>query len=70
MVDKLSNNSGGKHPTAARIFEDIIAELGLRHIQVKTHPPYVALLDTTYWHVIDCQLIDNLCGKKKSSPIT
>ena len=66
-VGRLSHNSGGPHPTAQGIFEGIITDLGLTHIQVCAHAPYVALIDTLSWHVITCKLVDNLCGKKKKS---
>ena len=64
MLDKLSHSSGGSHPTAEGIFEGIIADLNLKHIQVKANTPYVALLDTTYWRAKTCELIGNLCDKK------
>ena len=70
MLDELSHSSGGSHTTAEGIFEDIIADLGLTHIQVKANAPYVALIDTTCWRVIKCELIGNLCDKKKSSPFS
>ena len=40
MVDKLKNSQ--------QIFEGIITDLGLEHIEVKAHAPYVALIDTTF----------------------
>ena len=63
MWDKLS--SGGSHPTAQEIFEGIIAELGLTHIQVNADEPYVALIDTRCWSVRYCLLIGDLCDKKE-----
>ena len=65
MLDKLSHSSGGSHPTAEEIFEGIITDLGLTHIQVKANAPYVALIDTTCWRVRTCELIDNVCDKKR-----
>ena len=47
MIDKLSDSSGDSHPTAKGIFEGIIADLDLPHIQVRANEPYVALIDTT-----------------------
>ena len=67
MLNKLSHSSGGSHLTAQEIFEDIIAELNLTHIQVNANAPYVALIDTTCWRVTNCELIGNLCDKKNSS---
>ena len=55
MFAKLSN--------AKQIFEYIIADLNLKHIQVKANEPYVALVDTTCWKVLTCGLIGNLCDK-------
>ena len=47
MVHRLSHSSGGSHPTLEDIFQGIITELSLTHIQVWANAPYVALIDRT-----------------------
>ena len=64
MFVKLSDRSGGPHPTAEEIFTYIITDLRLAHIQVNANEPYVALIDTRSWQVTQCELIGDLCGKK------
>ena len=60
MLVRLSHSTGDSHPTAQEMFEGILADLNLTHIQVKAHEPYVALIDTTWWRPITCKLIGNL----------
>ena len=63
MLVRLSHSTGDSHPTAQEMFEGIVADLNLTHIQVKANEPYVALIDTTWWRAITCKLIGNLCDK-------
>ena len=67
MFAKLSDRSGGPHPTAEEIFTYIITDLRLAHIQVNANEPYVALIDTRSWQVTQCELIGDLCAEKTSS---
>ena len=60
-------NRGVSQPATKTYFEDVLRSINLSHLNVYAIPPYVALVDPTYWHVIECVACDNLCTKKRTS---
>ena len=63
-------SSGVQQPTGATVysvselFENLLAHIGLPHIRVVAYPPYVALIDSRWWHVIKHEVLQDLCSKK------
>ena len=56
MLTPLSN------PEITKVFEMILRELQLQHIKVFANAPYVALIDTSVWSVVECETHPLPCG--------
>ena len=48
------------------VFEDVLREIDLSHLVIKALPPYVAIVDPTYWEVLDCIKCKNLCTEERN----
>ena len=44
--------------------KDLLANIGLAHIHVVADPPYVALIDSRWWRVIEHEVLQDLCSKE------
>ena len=43
-------------------FEEVLRDIDLSHLVIKALPPYVAIVDATYWEVLDCIKCKKLCS--------
>ena len=46
------------------LLEDLLENIGLAHIHVVADPPYVALIDSRWWRVIEHEVLQDLCSKE------
>ena len=47
------------------MFEDLLREIDLTHLVIIALPPYVAIVDSRYWEVLDCIKCGNLCTEER-----
>ena len=52
-----------KTSSTNEVFQELLNDLELPHIEIKAAPPYVALIDTNCWRVSKHQLLHNMCSK-------
>ena len=63
-------SSGFKQPTGhwvystEELFEDLLADIDLKHICVYANAPYVALIDSECWQVRHREVLEKLCTKE------
>ena len=44
----------------------MLRDIDLSHLVIKALPPYVAIVDPTYWEVLDCIKCENLCTEERN----
>ena len=57
MLDSMTASS------TKEVFQELLNELELTHIEIEAAPPYVALIDTNCWRVSKHELLRNMCSK-------
>ena len=63
-------SSGFKQPTGhwvystEELFEDLLADIDIKHICVYANAPYVALIDSECWQVRHREVLEKLCTKE------
>ena len=65
--DAVSRSGGGVPQLAfakntKELFDLILLELGLQHLTVYSHPPYVAIVDESCWEVEMCEKLFGICS--------
>ena len=48
------------------VFEEVLRDIDLSHLVIEALPPYVAIVDPTYWEVLDCIKCENLCTEERN----
>ena len=61
----LRSARGVLQPPTQQYFQELVQNISLPHLTVRTIAPYVALIDLRYWEVIECVSLKKLCSQKK-----
>ena len=64
LKDGLEQPSGKTVRSLSELLEDLLANIGLARIRVLADPPYVALIDSRWWRVIEHEVLQDLCSKE------
>ena len=64
LKDGLEQPTGKTVHSLSELLEDLLANIGLARIRVLADPPYVALIDSRWWHVKEHDVILKLCTKE------
>ena len=64
MMTNYHGNTGEQTLFTEQIFKELLCDIDMSHLVVHALPPYIAIVDPNYWHVIEWFPVVNLCEEE------